>query len=224
MEQKCHLKLVNRSDLVKKPSGFQKVFYICYRMSLSRDLHICIIDNYDSFTYNLVHYVESFGVAVTVKRNDEFELDELAQYDKLMLSPGPGLPEDAGLLMKVIEQYHQSKPILGVCLGHQALAEFYGAQLINLEEVFHGVSSTIEVDTSHPLFMGLDSFQEVGRYHSWVVTNWPNALREIGYTTHELTNMAFAHKQFPSIGVQFHPESVLTSNGLKMIENWLFNS
>ncbi|MGB1041212.1 MAG: anthranilate synthase component II [Flavobacteriales bacterium] len=185
---------------------------------------IFIVDNYDSFTYNLVHYVESFDAQVTVKRNDKFELSELENYDKIVFSPGPGLPKDAGLLMKVIEEYHKTKPIFGVCLGHQALAEFFGAQLINLKEVHHGVSSKIEIDTSHFLFKDLSPIQEVGRYHSWAISDWPNSLKEIGYTTDDYTNMAFAHKQYNCIGVQFHPESVLTPQGLKMIENWLSNS
>ena len=183
--------------------------------------HIFIVDNYDSFTYNLVHYFESLDVRVTVKRNDEFDLEELENYDRIVLSPGPGLPKNAGLLMKVIEKYHASKPILGVCLGHQALAQYFGARLINLPEVYHGVSSKIEVDTSNSLFQGLNEIEEVGRYHSWVITDWPNALREIAYTTKEFTNMAFYHKEFNCVGVQFHPESVLTPNGLQMIENWL---
>ncbi len=193
-------------------------------MSLQKNISVFIVDNYDSFTYNLVHYVESFGAKVTVKRNDEFELSELENYDKIILSPGPGLPKDAGLLNKVIETYFATKPILGVCLGHQALAEFFGAKLINLTEVHHGVSSKIEVDDSHFLFKELQPIQKVGRYHSWAIKDWPNTLREIGYTTDDFTNMAFAHKQYNCVGVQFHPESVLTPNGLKMIENWSSNS
>ncbi len=183
--------------------------------------HIFIVDNYDSFTYNLVHYFETFEVKVTVKRNDEFELEELEKYDRIVLSPGPGLPKDAGLLLEVIAKYHATKPILGVCLGHQALAQYFGARLINLPEVFHGVSSSIEIDVSHSLFHGLSENQEVGRYHSWAIADWPNTLREIAYTTNDFTNMAFYHKQFNCVGVQFHPESVLTPNGLQMIGNWL---
>ena len=193
-------------------------------MENTKDIKIFIVDNYDSFTYNLVHYLESFNVEVTVKRNDEFELQELASFDKIILSPGPGLPKNAGLMPKVIETYFVTKPILGVCLGHQALAEFFGAELINLPEVFHGVASSIGVDNSHYLFSGLDSKQEVGRYHSWTIKDWPNTFREIGYTTNDFTNMAFAHKQYNCVGVQFHPESVLTPNGLQMIENWIKNS
>lgn len=192
-------------------------------MQAKDSIHIFIVDNYDSFTYNLVHYLESFDVVVTVKRNDEFELDELNKYDKIVLSPGPGLPKDAGKMLEVIKKFHSVKPILGVCLGHQAIAEYFGAKLVNLAEVHHGVASKIEVDNSHYLFKNLDEIQEVGRYHSWAIADWPSELVEIGYTAKELTNMAFYHKFFPCVGIQFHPESVLTPNGLKMIENWIFN-
>ncbi len=181
------------------------------------------MDNYDSFTYNLVHYLESLGAEVTVKRNDEFDVSELEHFDKILLSPGPGLPKDAGKLPQVIETYFSTKPILGVCLGHQALAEFFGAKLMNLTEVHHGVSSRIEVDSSHYLFSGLSDFQEVGRYHSWAIRDWPNTMREIGYTSDDFTNMAFAHNQYNCVGIQFHPESVLTPNGLQMLQNWLLN-
>ena len=193
-------------------------------MSIEKNISVFIVDNYDSFTYNLVHYVESLGAEVTVKRNDEFELAELQAYDKIILSPGPKLPKYAGLMPKVIEAYYATKSILGVCLGHQALAEFFGAKLVNLDEVHHGVASKIEVDNSHYLFEGMKPLQEVGRYHSWAIKDWPNTLREIGYTTDDFTNMAFAHKRYNCVGVQFHPESVLTPNGRKMIENWLKNS
>lgn len=187
-------------------------------------MQIFIVDNYDSFTYNLVHYVESLGAEVTVKRNDEFDMEELEKYDKIILSPGPGLPKYAGKLIQVIETYFATKPILGVCLGHQALAKFFGAKLINLSEVHHGVSSQIEIDNSHYLFQGMSQIQEVGRYHSWAIKDWPNTMREIGYTSDDFTNMAFSHNHYNCIGIQFHPESVLTPNGLQMIENWLLNS
>ena len=198
--------------------------YFCPLMSLQNNISVFMVDNYDSFTYNLVHYIESLGAEVTVKRNDQFELSELQHYDKIVLSPGPGLPKDAGLMPQVIETYFATKPILGVCLGHQALAEFFGAKLINLAEVHHGVSSKIEVDTSHYLFSGLDALQEVGRYHSWAIQDWPNTMREIGYTPDDFTNMAFAHNQYNCVGIQFHPESVLTPNGMQMLQNWLMSS
>jgi len=189
----------------------------------TKDIKIFLVDNYDSFTYNLVHYVETFGVEITVKRNNELSIEELDDYDKIILSPGPGLPKDAGLMMKIIETYHHSKPILGVCLGHQALLEFYGGKLVNLDEVHHGVSSQIKVDNSHFLFQNMDKIQEVGRYHSWAVANLPKEIKEIGKTIDKGTNMAFSHKKHESVGVQFHPESILTPNGLEMIKNWLFN-
>lgn len=192
-------------------------------MSLQKKITVFVVDNYDSFTYNLVHYLESLGAEVTVKRNDEFDVSELEHFDKILLSPGPGLPKDAGKLPQVIETYFSTKPILGVCLGHQALAEFFGAKLMNLTEVHHGVSSRIEVDSSHYLFSGLLDFQEVGRYHSWAIRDWPNTMREIGYTSDDFTNMAFAHNQYNCVGIQFHPESVLTPNGLQMLQNWLLN-
>lgn len=192
-------------------------------MSLQKKITVFVVDNYDSFTYNLVHYLESLGAEVTVKRNDEFDVSELEHFDKILLSPGPGLPKDAGKLPQVIETYFSTKPILGVCLGHQALAEFFGAKLMNLTEVHHGVSSRIEVDSSHYLFSGLSDFQEVGRYHSWAIRDWPNTMREIGYTSDDFTNMAFAHNQYNCVGIQFHPESVLTPNGLQMLQNWLLN-
>ena len=188
-----------------------------------KDIKIFLVDNYDSFTYNLVHYVESFGVEITVKRNDELDLEELKNYDKIILSPGPGLPKDAGLLMQIIKKYHRTKSILGVCLGHQALAEFYGAKLVNLEEVYHGVSSKIKVDTSHFIFQNMDEIQEVGRYHSWAISDFPKEIVEIGKTISKETNMAFYHSEFKSVGVQFHPESILSPNGLEMIKNWIFN-
>lgn len=193
-------------------------------MSIQKKISVFVVDNYDSFTYNLVHYLESFGAEVTVKRNDEFELSEIEKYDKIILSPGPGLPKDAGKLQNVIETYFATKPILGVCLGHQALAEFFGAKLVNLSQVHHGVASLIEVDVSHYLFSSMSEFQKVGRYHSWAIKDWPNTIREIGYTPDDFTNMAFAHNQYNCVGIQFHPESVLTPNGLQMIGNWLLNS
>ena len=187
-------------------------------------MKIYILDNYDSFTFNLKHYFESLDCEVLVERYNEVDFEEIDQSDAIVLSPGPGLPKDAGKMMEVIEKYISTKPILGVCLGHQALAEFFGAKLINLTEVHHGVSSKIEVDTSHYLFHGMSQFQEVGRYHSWAIQDWPNTMREIAYTSDDFTNMAFVHNQYNCAGIQFHPESVLTPSGLQMIENWLLNS
>lgn len=170
-----------------------------------------------------MHYLESFDTCVTVKRNNEFDLNEIAEYDKIVLSPGPGIPKNAGRMNEVIKMYHTKKSILGICLGHQALADFYGAELVNLTDIYHGMSSIIKADTSHFLFKGLTSEIEVGRYHSWGIKNMPNCLVEIAYNIDDNLNMAFQHSDFKSTGVQFHPESIMTKDGLKMIENWIFN-
>ena len=185
--------------------------------------NIVVIDNYDSFTYNLVHYLEDLNCTVTVLRNDEFELDELEKFDKILLSPGPGVPDEAGLLKDVIRKYATSKPILGVCLGQQAIGEVFGGNLINLEKVYHGVASTITLSvTDESLFEGLGTEFEVGRYHSWVVANegFPADL-QVTSTDENGQIMSIRHKTFDVKGVQFHPESVLTPNGKKILENWV---
>lgn len=184
-------------------------------------MKIAVIDNYDSFTYNLVHYFEAFDVTVTVKRNDAFDIEELEAFDRIVLSPGPGLPKDAGLMMKVIDRYHQSKPMMGVCLGHQALAEYFGDSLYNMDEIYHGMSSVISVDKEHYLFEGMDSEVEVGRYHSWAVKDLSKHWDIIAKGVDEDVVMAMEHKEFPLIGIQFHPESVMTPQGKQMIKNWL---
>lgn len=184
---------------------------------------IVVIDNYDSFVYNLVHYLEELDCQVTVLRNDQFHIDDLEYYDKILLSPGPGIPDEAGLLKKVIQTYAHSKPILGVCLGQQAIGEVFGASLINLEEVFHGVATTIDiVQEDTVLFKGLSTQIEVGRYHSWVVAqdNFPNNL-EITATDQNGQIMALRHREYDVRGVQFHPESVLTPQGKEIIKNWI---
>jgi anthranilate synthase component 2 len=184
---------------------------------------ILVIDNYDSFTYNLVHYLEEFNDDVTVFRNDEFDIDEIKNFDKILLSPGPGLPEQAGLLKEVIQTYAATKSILGVCLGQQAIAEVFGGSLINLEKVYHGVATTISILVDdEALFYGLDMEIEVGRYHSWVVSNhdFPEVL-EITSVDENGEIMSLRHKNFDLKGVQFHPESILTSHGKKIIENWV---
>lgn len=184
---------------------------------------IVIIDNYDSFTFNLVHYLEDLHAHVTVLRNDEFELDELSQFDKILLSPGPGLPNEAGLLLEVIQKYAKSKSILGVCLGQQAIGEVFGGNLINLEKVYHGVATKIKVLVSdEPLFEDLPAEFEVGRYHSWVVNaiDFPEDL-EITSVDENGQIMSLRHKHFDVKGVQFHPESVLTPNGKTLLKNWL---
>ncbi len=185
--------------------------------------NIVVIDNYDSFTYNLVHYLEALNCKVAVVRNDEFELDDLQKFDKILLSPGPGVPSEAGLLKAVIKKYGASKSILGVCLGQQAIAEVFGGSLTNLEKVHHGVASTITLAVSNEsLFNELPNQFEVGRYHSWVVSkdDFPSDL-EITSTDSEGQIMSLRHKNFDIKGVQFHPESILTPNGKKILENWL---
>ena len=184
---------------------------------------IVVIDNYDSFTYNLVHYLEALNAEVTVYRNDEFELDELLKFDKILLSPGPGIPEEAGLLKAVIQKYASSKSILGVCLGQQAIGEVFGGNLINLDKVFHGVATKVTVTvTDEPLFAHLPNEFEVGRYHSWVVNSvdFPDVL-EITSVDESGQIMSLRHKTFDVKGVQFHPESVLTPNGKQILENWI---
>ena len=185
-------------------------------------MKICIIDNYDSFTYNLSHLVKQLGAEVTVLRNNRFTLPELKPFDKLILSPGPGIPSEAGLLLDVIRCYAGLKPMLGVCLGEQAIGEAFGARLTNLSDVFHGVQTPVDLVVDDPLFAGLPREIPVGRYHSWVVdrASLPDclevtALRKEGYI------MALRHRQYPIHGIQFHPESVLTPQGKEMISNWI---
>lgn len=187
---------------------------------------IVVIDNYDSFTYNLVHYLEELnGQPVTVYRNDEFELEDLEVFDKILLSPGPGVPDEAGLLKSVIKKYHKTKSILGVCLGQQAIGEVFGGELENLDTVFHGIATPVNVtDSTEILFQNLENEQIVGRYHSWVVSN-KNFPNDLVVTAIDNSNqiMALRHKEFDVRGVQFHPESILTPNGKTMLKNWLDN-
>lgn len=185
-------------------------------------MKIVVIDNYDSFTYNLVHLVRELGADVDVKRNDQFKLPELEGYDKIILSPGPGIPSEAGLLMDVIRSYAGKKPMLGVCLGHQAIGEVFGAKLENLSEVYHGVATPITLNDNEPMFAGLPRRIEVGRYHSWVVSHdgFPASL-EITAESDEGQIMGIRHKDYDIRGIQFHPESVLTPDGKTIIKNWL---
>ena len=188
--------------------------------------HIAIIDNYDSFTYNLVQLVEQAGARVTVLRNDRFALPDLATYDKLLLSPGPGIPQEAGLLMPVIETYATTKPILGVCLGEQAIGEAFGARLCNLSDVFHGVQTPISLSgpgvADDYLFDGLPRRLTVGRYHSWVVSRegLPDTLAVTAVSDEGLI-MGLCHRTLDVHGIQFHPESVLTPLGERIIQNWI---
>ena len=183
-------------------------------------MKIVIIDNYDSFTYNLSHLVKELGAEVTVVRNDQFELAELEPYSKIILSPGPGIPSEAGLLLDVIRTYAGKKPILGVCLGHQAIGEVFGGKLENLSDVFHGVATPCHIIADDPIFSGIERDITIGRYHSWVVSNenFPDCL-EVTAVSDEGQVMALRHKTLNVRGIQFHPESVLTPDGKKMLHN-----
>ncbi len=185
---------------------------------------VLLLDNYDSFLYNILHAVERVGYEVDVFRNDKISLDEVGKYDKIILSPGPGIPSEAGILCDVIRKYGPTKSILGVCLGEQAIGEVYGGTLTNLTNVFHGVSSTVKKISNDPIFNDIDDTFEVGRYHSWCVSGeaFPSDTLEItAVDTEEGRIMALRHKEYDVRGVQFHPESILTPEGEKMIENWL---
>ena len=185
---------------------------------------ILLLDNYDSFTYNLAHLVKELGVAVDVLRNDQFSIEELEQYDKIILSPGPGVPEEAGLLLDVIRTYAGKKPILGVCLGEQAIGQAFGGKLVNLSTVFHGVQTIIRLTEPDYIFRGLPEEIAVGRYHSWVVSrkDFPGCL-EITAESREGQIMALRHRTYDVHGIQFHPESVLTPQGKEIIKNFLNN-
>lgn len=189
---------------------------------MNNPIRIVIIDNYDSFTYNLSHLVKELGAEVSVLRNDQFELDALVPYDKIILSPGPGIPSEAGLLLDVIRTYAGKKPILGVCLGHQAIGEVFGAQLENLTNVFHGVATPCHIIADDPIFEGLDAAITVGRYHSWVVaTDGLPACLEVTAQSDEGQIMALRHRHYDIHGIQFHPESVLTPEGKTIIKNFI---
>jgi anthranilate synthase component 2 len=184
---------------------------------------LVLIDNYDSFTFNLVHYLEELNCDIVVLRNDEFEIEELQNFDAIILSPGPGTPSESGLLMDVIKTYASTKKILGICLGHQAIGEVFGATLLNLENVFHGVSSTINItNATESLFSNLPQQIEVGRYHSWSINpnNFPEEL-EITSVSDKNEIMSIRHKIFNVKGVQFHPESILTPLGKTILANWI---
>ena len=191
-------------------------------------MRILVFDNYDSFTYNLVHLVEKIThVKVEVYRNDQIALEKVKAYDKIILSPGPGIPEEAGLLLPLIKEYASSKSILGVCLGHQAIGQAFGGKLINLSTVYHGVATEVQVVSREslvvsPLFSGLPSRLEVGRYHSWILSDkgFPD---ELEVTARDDNNyiMALQHKKYDVQGVQFHPESVLTPMGEAILRNWI---
>ena len=185
-------------------------------------MKIVIIDNYDSFTYNLSHLVKELGADVTVLRNDQFTLPQLQPFDRIILSPGPGIPSEAGLLLDVIRTYAGHKPMLGVCLGHQAIGEVFCAQLVNLSEVFHGVATEGTQLGNDPIFAGLPRRITMGRYHSWVVDkeSLPDTL-EITALSDEGQIMALRHRSYNIHGIQFHPESVLTPQGHDIVRNWM---
>ncbi len=188
-------------------------------------MKILVIDNYDSFTYNLVHAIKKIsGLPVDVFRNDEISLEEIEKYDKIVLSPGPGIPEEAGLLLEIIREFGPRKSMLGVCLGHQAIGEAFGGELHNMKQVLHGVATPVKLTQNKSvLFRNLPDTFDVGRYHSWIVKdeNLPDCFEVTSYDS-DGQIMSMKHKQYDVQGVQFHPESVLTPLGEKMIENWLF--
>jgi anthranilate synthase component 2 len=184
-------------------------------------MKIAVIDNFDSFVFNLIRYLKELDCEVDVMRNDAIDIKKISQADGILLSPGPGVPKEAGDLMEIIDQFHQTKPILGICLGHQALGEFFGANLIKSQVPIHGESRSIQIKENKHLFQHLENELNVGRYHSWVVKFndeiplVPTAIDEKGEI------MALRHKTLPLHGVQFHPESILTPSGRKMMENWV---
>ncbi|WP_343487810.1 aminodeoxychorismate/anthranilate synthase component II [Allomuricauda sp. d1] len=182
---------------------------------------ILMLDNYDSFTYNLVHYLEDLDCEVVVKRNDQLTLEEVADFEYIVLSPGPGIPDEAGLLKPIIEKYGPTKKIFGVCLGQQAIGEVYGGDLVNLDEVYHGIATPIKIMGADYIFEGIPEEIEVGRYHSWVVnTDLPQELEATSFDENGQI-MSLRHKEYDVRAVQFHPESVLTPHGKQILRNWL---
>lgn len=187
-------------------------------------MKIFLLDNYDSFTYNLVHYLEGFDCKVDVFRNDEIPFDTISSYNKIVLSPGPGLPSEAAGMMRVIELFHNQIPMLGVCLGFQAMIEFYGGTIYNQKEVKHGVAESCIVDNTSKLFRNLHETFRVGLYHSWAASE--SEMPEVLHITARTENnviMAFEHQSLPVCGVQFHPESILTENGKEIVQNFILN-
>jgi len=183
---------------------------------------VLVIDNYDSFTYNLVHYLEDLDCDVTVKRNDKLGIEDVDAFDKIVLSPGPGIPDEAGLLKQIIKTYAPTKSILGVCLGQQAIGEVFGGTLKNLDNVYHGVATNVTLSVNdESLFKGLDKTFEVGRYHSWVVNNkLPDCLEATSFDKNGQI-MSLRHREYDVRGVQYHPESVLTPDGKTILKNWV---
>lgn len=189
----------------------------------SRNNKVLVIDNYDSFTYNLVHLINECGREAEVWRNDKFKIEDVSSYDKILLSPGPGIPSEAGLLLELIRTYSSTKSILGVCLGQQAIAEVFGGQLFNLEKPVHGVASTIQVTgTDELLFKEVPERFLAGRYHSWAVSSedFPSELKVTAIDEAGVI-MALSHRSLDVRGVQFHPESILSEHGKTIVDNWL---
>jgi anthranilate synthase component 2 len=188
-------------------------------------MKILVIDNYDSFTYNLVHIIRELGHVMDIFRNDKIELEEVKQYDKILLSPGPGIPDEAGIMKQVIKEYSHSKSILGICLGHQGIAEVFGAKLFNIPKVLHGVTSQTEViDRSEYLFKNTPDFFQATHYHSWAVVKQSlNENLKITATNREGLVMGLSHVKYDVKGLQFHPESIMTPEGPAMIKNWINN-
>lgn len=183
-------------------------------------MKVLMIDNYDSFTYNIVHYLEILGAEVEVFRNDKISLDSVEQYDKIVLSPGPGLPQNSGILLDLIEQYAPTKSILGICLGHQAIGEAFGAELYNLKNVVHGKPRKTIVLKNDLLFKDIPHEFQSGRYHSWAIKNLPESIELIA-EDEEGVIQAIRHKKYDVRGIQFHPESIMTEYGLELLANWL---
>ena len=181
---------------------------------------VLVIDNYDSFTYNLVHYMEDLDFDVTVVRNDEFSMDFVENFNKILISPGPGIPDEAGQTKELIKRFYSTKSIMGVCLGHQAIGEVFGGKLKNLDNVFHGISTEIEIISEDKLFNGIPKKIKVGRYHSWVVEKLNKNLEVLANDV-DGNIMALRHKDHKVWGVQFHPESILTEFGKDILKNWL---
>lgn len=189
-------------------------------------MDILVLDNYDSFTYNLVHYIESIiNKQIDVYRNNEIELSQVNKYDKILLSPGPGVPKDAGVLLDLIKKYSATKSILGVCLGHQAIAEAFGGKLVNLNSVFHGVATSVQITKQDKLFNNIPEIFMAGRYHSWIVEKEtiPSDI-EIICQDSAGSIMALRHKYYDVKGLQFHPESILTEYGSQIIRNWIYDN
>ena len=214
-----------KTQFQQKEKEFEEIDTLIKKEALTvmKSNKILVIDNYDSFTYNLVHLLQELDQEYVVVRNDKFDLSDVEQYDKILLSPGPGIPEEAGLLMDVIRTYAPTKSILGICLGQQAIAEVFGGKLFNLPKPLHGVSSQIIVtDDNEKLFKNYPKDSKIGRYHSWAVdkNSLPVSLKVTAVDENGII-MALSHTEFDVRGVQFHPESVLTDNGKLLIANWL---